>query len=154
MSVLGRLAAADQEHSESVLALLAFESSEVGEKDIARPTLRIAEDDQHAPPALVGERDRATREVGKLERRRRDTRLQPLPLDQALGERALARQALAAAGSFLYELGDLARADSNRLRDPVLVVQEVAHRSAHMCKPFDGLAVALKKDGTVKAMCL
>ena len=96
----------------------------------------------------------ATREVGKLERRRGDTRLQPLPLDQTLGERALARQALAAAGGFLYELGNLARADSDRLRDPVPVVEEIADRCAHMCKPFDGLAVALKKDGTVKAMCL
>jgi hypothetical protein len=134
--------------------MLAFEPREIGEEGVAGPTLRIAEDEQYASPALVGERDRATREIGKLERRRRDTRLQPFALDQALGERTLARQVPAATRSFLYELGDLTRADGNRLRDAMLVVQEVGDRRTHMCKPCDRLAVTLKKDGAVKAMCL
>ena len=50
-SVLLGLPAADHDDCEAVLPVLALESSEVGEKRVARPALGIAEDEQYAARA-------------------------------------------------------------------------------------------------------
>ena len=83
-----------------------------------------------------------------------DTRLQPFPLDQALGERTLARKVPATTGGFLCELRNLTRADGDGLRDPAPVVEEVGHGRSHTCEPCDGPAVGLKEHGAVKTVLL
>ena len=111
-SVVLRLPAADHDDCEAVLPVLALESSEVGEKRVARPALGVAEDEQYTPPALVGERDGPTGKIRQLESRRGNAGLQS-PLDQALGEGTLARQAPSTTGGFLCEFRNLTRADGD-----------------------------------------
>ena len=103
---------------------------------------------------LIGQRNRATAKIRQLEGRRGNAGLQPFPLDQALRERTLARQAPAPTSNFLCELGNLARSHGDGLRDSALLVDEVRHRCSHPSKPFDGFGVGLKKHGAVEAVCL
>ena len=84
----------------------------------------------------------------------RNTGLQPFPFDQTLGERPLARQAPGATSGFRYELGNLARADGDGLRDSAPVVEEVSDGRAHPRKSLDGLAVGLKKHRAVETVRL
>src|SRR4029453_1461106 len=119
-AVLLDAAPAHQQHAEAVVATFAIQPGEIGEERVARAAFGVAEDEEDAPSALLGERDLAAGKIGQLEGWSRRPGPHPLALDATLRQGALAREAPAPAGGLLRQLGNLVGSYRDGLRNPSL----------------------------------
>ena len=92
-AIFAGIAAADHYEIQPVLAVTKMQTRQMRRQLIARSTVRITENQQHPPAAIIVQRDGAAMNIGEPERGRRRAGFEPIPDDAAFAERLCARQA-------------------------------------------------------------
>ena len=129
----------------------------MGREFLAGPAVRVREDQEHPPASVILKGNRPAAKVGQAERRGDGTRLEAVPLDAALGQRALAGEPdpLGSVADDPASQGqDLVAAHRHGLGHLPLLIQQVRDRRALVLEslPSQRAVVRHQQDGACQPM--